>query len=794
MSDDHKQALERFKLGTDAIAKQLKREEADLKFQIPEPEFQWSPEAQAMRAGSTIGTASVPAKPMLCIPLLDQPIQLVLNQEKAAQLGVQIHALNEEADDDTAEVIQGIYRRIEVDSRAGLARSWGYERAVKCGRGAYRVLTEYANDGGHWTDQKITIKRLLHQESAVLDPFAEEPDWSDGRWGFILSWMPWDRYKAKYPKSKLAEYADSELNELQTDQPDWMTGEGESRACLVAEYFRLETTSRTRVLLDDGSDSYDDEIPEGRSAKTGDDARSRAEDVPKLTWSVINAVEELEREARDGKYIPIVPVIGREIVPFNTERRWMGIISSNKDSQRVFNYAGSQAVLKSSLEPLQQTVIDPRQIEGYEAWWNNRNNKQLPYLPVIRDQQKGWGDPTLLETDNSQVGTSVLLMQQAMGWTHTGTGAFEAALGQGSPQNKTKGGILALQQQQEQGNSHFLDNLAEISITYEAKVVLDLIPYVYDRPGRIVRALDLEDNSNPVMLNRPFVRDAKGRPVAAPPQAPAGMMAPQGQPPAGQSPQMGQQPQAPKVLHYDLKKGQYGVVVSVGKSYQTRAQQGKDELGQLFQAEPSLFPILGDIYLKFADFPGHREAAERMKKMLPAPLQDQNDPQAAEQQIGQLKQAMQQQGEQLKQAAQVIQTKQVEQQARIAQTKIQASAQMQMAVMTNATKIAVARISAAKGTLDAMREDQEEQLALNQTQSHDANQNALDRQHEMNQAQMQHQQALEQASQAHDQATAQAEQGQQHTLEQGDQATAGQMATQQQAADLAPEPTQGSPE
>src|SRR4051812_1168402 len=165
---DHKQALERFALGTQAIEKQVKREIDDLQFQIPEPEFQWSDEARAMRAGSIAGNVATPAKPMLCIPKLDQPIQLVLNQEKAAHLGVQIHALSEDADDDTAEVIQGIYRRIEVDSRAGLARSWAYERAVKCGRGAYRILTEYADDGGHFTDQKIVIKRLLHQESAIL--------------------------------------------------------------------------------------------------------------------------------------------------------------------------------------------------------------------------------------------------------------------------------------------------------------------------------------------------------------------------------------------------------------------------------------------------------------------------------------------------------------------------------------------------------------------------------------------------------------------------------------------------
>lgn len=771
----HEQALDRYKLGVDAIQKQVKREADDLQFQIPEPEFQWSKEAREMRQGSTVGNVAVPAKPMLCIPKLDQPIQLVLNQEKAAHLGVQVHALSEDADDDTAEVMQGLYRRIEVDSRAGLARSWAYERAVKCGRGFYRILTEYADDGGHFTDQKIVIKRLLHQESVVLDPFAEEPDWSDGRWGFITSWVPWDRYKAKYPKSKLAQSDDTELETLMADRPEWMTGDGESKAVLVAEYFCLDYTTQKRVQFTDGSNGYDTDAGQRQVDAS---VEGRDEDVPTLKWSKLNAIEILEKEDMDGKYIPIIPVIGRENIPFDQERRWTGMISTNKDGQRLFNYAASQAVTVAALEPLAPFILDPRQIEGYETQWGKANNSQQPFLPATIDANKGWGAPQRVQIDAGRLGPSMMLIQQADAFLHAGTGAFEAALGQGSPQNKTKGGILALQQQQEQGNSHFLDNLAEISLTYEAKVVLDKMQYVYDRPGRIVRTLDLEDNSKTVMLNQPFTQGPGGKPQQVPPQMP------------GQPPPQGQS--QPKVLHFDLKKGQYGVIVSVGKSYQNRAQQGKDELGQIFQAIPETFKILGDLYFKFADFPGHREASERMKKMLPPELADENDPQAAEQQVGQLKGQLQQMGEQLKQAGQIIETKQVEQQGKIASQKIASSAQVQMQMMKDATAIAVARISAAKAGLDSVREGQEEALALGQQQAHEATQSAMDRTHELNQAQMEHDHALQQAQQAHEQAVVQAEQGQQHALQQGEQGQQGALEQQQQAAALAPEPAAGA--
>lgn len=798
----HKQALARYKLGTEALAKQALRETEDLKFQIPEPEFQWAKEAREMRAGSTVGNVAVSAKPMLCIPKLDQPIQLVLNQEKAAHLGVQVHALSEEADDDTADVLQGIYRRIEVDSRAGLARSWAYERAVKCGRGAYRVLTEYANDGGHYKDQKIVIKRLLHQESVVLDPFAEEPDWSDGRWGFIVSWMPWDRYTAKFPKSKLATSDPGDLADLLADQPSWMKGEGEGRAVLVAEYFCLEYENKTRVTLDDGTDSYDDAIPEGKTAREGEDAQPLEEQVPSLKWSIMNGYEILKEEDRDGRYIPIIPTIGREMIPFDQERRWQGIISTNKDGARMFNYAASQAVTVAALEPLAPFILDPRQIEKYETQWGKANTSQQPYLPVILDPNKGWVAPQRTQIDAGRLGPSMMLIQQADSFLHAGTGAFESALGQASPQNKTKGGILALQQQQEQSNSHFLDNLAEISITYEAKVVLDLIPFVYDRPGRVVRTLDLEDNNKTVMLNQPFTMGQNGRPQAAP-QAPAGALPPQGMVPNPNA-QQGQ-PQ-PKVLHYDLKKGRYGVVVSVGNSYQNRAQQGKDELGQVFAAWPEGMQILGDLYFKFADFPGHREASERMKKLLPPALQDHDNPQKAEQELAQAKAQMQQMQQVMQQMADDLKTDKVKADAQIqiaaGKQKVEVLkivANAKDADKDRAVKLYVAELEAKAERLQLLYEGLQNTAGM----GHEEGMAGAQAAHELQLQREQHAQQMAQGQQAVQNDAALAEQGQAHTLQQGDQAAGNQAALAeqgqahtleqgQQAADLAPDPKAGA--
>jgi hypothetical protein len=320
-----------------------------------------------------------------------------------------------------------------------------------------------------------------------------------------------------------------------------------------------------------------------------------------------------------------------------------------------------------------------------------------------------------VQADTSKMQINAMLLQQAGDFIHAGTAVYEPTLGDHSPNVRTKGGTLALQQQSEQANSHWLDSLAEISMTYEAKVVLDLIPHVYDRPGRVARILDIEDNPKQVILNAPFQMQGK-RPMGL------------NQIPPGQPPQ--------DVKHYDLTKGRYGVTVSVGKAYKSRVDQGKDELGQLFAAEPQLFGLLGDLYLKFADFPGHQEAAERVKRMMPPQARDpeqQQDPQA---ELEQAKAALQQMSAKLKElepdrikADVQIQSTQAKSQADvlIAQTKSQVD--LQIARMNNAAKIEIARITAAKEAANAVREDFEERLALGASMVHEAEESALDRQH-----------------------------------------------------------------
>jgi hypothetical protein len=700
-----KKAKRCFRLATEAEQKQRERERDDLRFQVPE--YQWDEGAKRQRMGLTIDNVPTPARPILSIPKLDQPVQLVLNQERAAHLGVNIHPLNEEADEDTAEVLQGLYRRIERDSQAGNARSWAFERAVKCGRGAYMVNTRFDEESGDSSDQVITIERILHQDSVYFDPAAEKADFSDGEWAFRVGWVPIEKFKREWPDASVASADELIWANLMTQEPEWVKGEGEARACLVAWYFY--------------------KVHESVKGKG-----QRERDKVSVKWCKLTGFEVLEEGDWNGKYIPLIPVIGRELQPFDSERRWVGVIGPAKDSQRLYNYAASTAVEIAALEPKAPWLMVEGQDEGYEQEWQQSNTRNLPILHYRAKSVFGEPapPPQRVQIDANRLGASMELLQQADQFIQAATAVFDPSLGRLNQKERSGKAIQALQSQGDAGNSNYLDNLAEISLALESRVVLDLIPAIYDRPGRIARIMDAEDKSTTVMFNKHyFEHPQSGRPVGMPP-------GPNGAPPVPPAQPGGV---VPKVKFYDLRKGIYTVSVTIGKSYQTRLEAGGEMIGEFLQSAPQLMPIIGPLWLKYQDWPGAREMSDLLAKIrdkqMPGLTADENQPspEQLQAQIQQMQQGMQLTQAQLQAAMQEIKTEQAKQQALIMKAQIEADKDLKLQAMKDAALIAAAKIKA------GMQQDEarDEAIALASEQGADAAAQAAEHDHERGMAHFQ---------------------------------------------------------
>jgi hypothetical protein len=160
---------------------------------------------------------------------------------------------------------------------------------------------------------------------------------------------------------------------------------------------------------------------------------------------------------------------------------------------------------------------------------------------------------------------------------------------------------------------------------------------------------------------------------------------------------------------------------------------------QLTKAFPPLMQVAGDVLVKSLDIPGSREVAERLKKMLPPEVREEDDsPQA---QAGQMKQKLAESGALIEQLSGALNTLQNEVDAKKAET----DSRERIVALQEETKvtIALAQLSQSqdlevlKQELATMRHTLEMQHAAEQqqaTQQHAAEQADAGRAHESQEA------------------------------------------------------------
>jgi hypothetical protein len=782
-------ALKRLRLAKQAVDKQRTREKAALEFQVPE--LQWTEDMRQGRQGEVVAGVQLPDRPMITVPSLNQPIQLLQNQMRTAQMGITITPLNEEADDDTAEVLRDLYRREAQRGGADTARFWAYDRAMKAGTGAYALDTEWDEESENPFDQRIIWRRIWDAGNVFFDPVVQEANPRKMEYAFEINWVRHSKIRRDYKESRLAGYGDDELTSMAADEPDWVSfGEANDEPmCCVATYWHKEYEEKTWVILDDGSFAYAEDIPEGRRLHPDSTVNThrRTVQVPRVVRSLLYRDEELEEPKEwNGKHIPLIPTIGVELQPFDGERRCHGIIEPSMGSVKLKNWSASTIVEGASSETKSPWIIYEGQDEGYETMWQQsavRNFPALKIKPVVGPNGQLLPPPIKNQGDLSRIAPGLQLLQISDQFLQAATTTIDQSqieqMGRRRVAHQT---IQSVQEQSDFGNSHYMLNMKMVSLPYEAEVFMDLAPRIYDRPGRVARLFDMEDNPRTVMLNQKFHVDPRTkRPVAVDADGDG---------------------QADGVKHFDLRKGRYGVQANVTKDYESRAAQGANEILQVIGQDPALFTLLGPVYMKFRkDMPGHQEAAELLKRhrarMMPGIDQDPNDPQAQQdpQALAAENQALKAQMQQM-QALLEKEGLKVQAQKAIAASKDATT--LEKTRMDNETKLAVAELGA---KVDRMALFLDERARLG-TQQHDSALAAADAGHDEHMARMGHAHAIEQGQQQAAQAFAGA--GQQHAdaLEQGDashqqaleQGAQGHQFAQeqaQQAADLAPEPEAG---
>ena len=631
---------------TDIERDQRLRELEDLQFAAGD---QWLPEHTKARAAQTTPDGhTIPARPCLTVNLLDQPIEQIITEARDAHLGLKVTPKAGVTTTPLSEVMNGLVRAIQVGSGAAESRLWALDRAVKSGRGNYRVSVTFASDRDTspeaMFDLDIVVERILNQGTVYWDPFATTADYADAAWCLVTDWISEAEHARRYPdKARLLTGGGEAFSDDLADHREWIEPASDARTTRryrIAEYFKVTYTPEVWGYHPEVGAMRLDQMPEAvQQAVTAgaEGTRRRTLNRRAVTWSVVDGLQVLEQHAWNGDFIPIIFLPGKE-QHVNGQRLWLSAIANAKDAQRGYNVMRSYQIEATGLVPRAPYLMYAGQDENFETMWdeaNTRNYTRLYVNPII-DGATG----QLLPLPQRQFGEPAIqalmaLGQQAKEDVKATTGRFDASLGALNPNERSGVAIQRLQSQAVAGTANFVANLVTVAMQHEGRVLLDLIPKIYDRPGRIIRLLGMDDgDERSVMIKQPFVRNADGVPEPAPCptcQGEGAIARSPLQPPVpcptcqgtGEMPPPRPGEALPEGVEYvDLRQGEFQLVPTVGRSQATERDATLQHMAQLADAAPGLVPMYADLWARAM---GNDQIADRLKANNPAATGDDDD-------------------------------------------------------------------------------------------------------------------------------------------------------------------------
>jgi hypothetical protein len=583
---------------------------------------QWPVEIQNSR--------NVEARPCLTINKIDAYIRQVTNQQRMQRPRIKVHPVNNLADYKIAQVIEGMTRHIEVNSNADTAYDTAFDYAVRMGWGYWRVNTRYVSEDSF--DQEIYIDTVDNPFTVYFDPNSILPDGSDAEKCLITTVMDKKVFKDYYPDAD--DGANFQPKSTGDDTASWVTKED----IRIAEYFYIEREKAKLYLLSDGTKQFADSASffdrVEQAGLTVIDERSSFRKAVK--WCKMTAMEILEEKVWAGKYIPVVPCYGAQVI-VDDKRKKYGLVRFAKDPQRMYNFWRTSMTESVALAPKAKWLLAEGQDEGHENEWALANIKSSPVLRYKQTDIEGRAAPVPTRLQPEPPPTGVMEAAAAI------SNDLQMVLGILDPNQLPSGNISgkALQGQQSQtdlSNFHFYDNMTR-SIRHTGKIILDLIPKIYDTQ-RVMRIIGSDGQPDMTTIN--------------------------------------QKSEVGEVLN-DVTVGEYDVVMDTGPGFQSKRQQAVESMMPLLTGNPELFKIAGDLVFRNMDFPGADVIADRLAALNPmAQIDEKSDvPPQAQMQLAQQQKTMQDMQQQL-QAAQL----EINNRSQVAQIKEEGSTKRKLMDVT----------------------------------------------------------------------------------------------------------------
>ncbi|MCJ9563719.1 portal protein [Acinetobacter baumannii] len=605
---------------------------------------QWEDGAVARRTAE--------GKPSLEFNLCRAYCRQQINTQRQNRAQVKVVPVDNGADADKANIIEGLIKDTEESSDAESAYDQAAENAVYGAIGFFRIVTDYVSELSF--NQEPRFMTVHNPHAWYIDPQSKALDGSDARWAVGGEWVDKDIIEDKYGTNAVVDFAMSEFS-------DWCNTE--DKTVLIVEYFKVEEVSDELWMLEDGTTNYKsallDEFGVSEDELKPLVTNSRSTTRTEVKWYKASGSKVLEETVFPGKYIPVIPVYG-EVTYIGEERYLHSLVHFAKDPQRLYNYWKSTEaqILQKNQDDI--LVVDPKGVSGHEEEWRDPSKFAAVHYKHIDDNQQSIPAPYRIGAAQPPVG--VLNAAESAKVAITDILNMHAPIMGGDSQEVSGVAIGMRQRQSETAQFHLQDNLNK-SIRHAGRILLGLYQALYTVP----------------MVRRIIGADGEAKQINLFDKTANGVLA-------------------------DVTIGRYDVRMDTGPSFNTQREQNFALMMQLLSMNPQLFSLIGDILLQNSPLLNAKEISERIRSTMPPQVLgkgEQIDPEQAKAQIQQLDQLVQKMTADIEMLQKEVNDKDKEHQLEMFKAQLQYEKDIQVAQINAASRADVQEL---KGAVDLMKQ------------------------------------------------------------------------------------------
>ena len=465
---------------------------------------------------------------------ISQYVKQANNNLRQNKRSIKVSPISEEATDKDAEHRQAYIRGIEYASAAQSIYSTAFESCVECAFGFWRVGLKKTGPKG---EQEPRLYRIPNWRTVLMDPDAQESDFSDSRIAFVTDTMRHSVFLKKYPNAKVRSFDGAQIERA----PGWLN----QGNITVAEYW-----TREEAKNEDGEARYT------------------------VTQYITNGLEILETHEWIGSWIPIVGVFGEELYigeGNESKRMFLSLTRRARAPQQMLAYIASQEAEEFGMAPRAPYLLLKGTVIAEEWKLANRTPKAYLEYKIPIDWNTAWGPPPAPQRQpfipNAQAYEVAFerwrrSLQASMGIAPLPTSAQR--------QNEKSGIALEkIQNQEAVGSFHFTDNFTR-ALANTGRQLNELITKLAELDSLPQHVLGRDQKDEDLRL-----------PVA--PRQP-------------QEPEPGENQEnadpfsehLPQEEQFFAHRGQFAVTVSDGPNYASQREEGSEFVDTMLQALPQL--------------------------------------------------------------------------------------------------------------------------------------------------------------------------------------------------------------